>query len=330
LLAISLVLIFDEHKKGKLLWATIIFCLSGLFGIITLGTPLVPGGSSSAFSVLFPALSGLFGISGLLLSLFDDTASLPPQKPDISLKLNGASVNTSSLLGTLSGMAVGLLPGLGSANAAALLLLITGNQKNENNDKLYIVTTSAIQASDTLFGVTALYFIEKSRSGASVAIQSVLGQINPWQVLIIILVMGLVGFLSRLIILNSWQFFIKAINFFNYQSLTIAVIIFITILVLLTTGFWGLMVLLAATSLGILPPTIGVRRSQMMGFFLVPVMLFFSGLQEPIVSVLHLQAKISPAPIVSISQIAQSLVISFSTALIAYFMGNFYRKFKKF
>jgi putative membrane protein len=325
LLAISVFLIKDESRTA---WATTIFLLSGFFGIVVLGTPLIPNGSSAAFNSLFPALSGLFGISGLLISLADEKGKLPIQKQDISLCISNRDVNAASLLGTISGMAVGLLPGLGSANASTLALKLTGDQNEDSNDKFYITTTSAIQTSDALFGITALYFIQKSRSGASVAIGALIEKINPWETLTIVLAMGLAGFASRMLLLNSWQIFLKIINNLNYRALTFAVITFITLLVSLTTGFWGVMVLVAATSLGLLPPMVNVRRSQMMGFFLIPVMLFFSGFQESFVSLFRLESQLSPSIPTNLQSIAISLGICFFTSLIIYVSTSFIQKKK--
>lgn len=315
LLSISLVLIFTEKNR---LWAAILFLFSGLFGIVILGTPLVPGGSSAAFNVLFPALSGLFGVSGLLLALGEKTAKLPPQKEDIALNISEAQINQATLLGTASGMAVGLLPGLGSANAATLTLLLTGDRENKDNSRLYIVTTSAIQAADSVFGIAALYFIEKSRSGASVAIGSIIGEITVGQMLVILLTMGITGFLSRNLLLKSWKVFVSLINYLNYQALTLAVIVFIVTLVMLTTGFWGLAVLVGGTFLGLLPPLVKVRRTQLMGLFLVPVIMFFSGIQDSIVSFLRLEAQLSPSVTIQPIQLLGNLGICFTIAILFY------------
>lgn len=315
LLSISLVLILTEKNR---LWAAILFLFSGLFGIIILGSPLIPGGSSAAFNVLFPALSGLFGVSGLLLALGEKTAKLPPQKEDIALNISEAQINQATLLGTASGMAVGLLPGLGSANAATLTLLLTGDRESKDNSRLYIVTTSAIQAADSVFGIAALYFIEKSRSGASVAIGSIIGEINVGQMLVILLAMGITGFLSRNLLLKSWKVFVSLINRLNYQALTLAVIVFIVALVLLTTGFWGLVVLVGSTCLGLLPPLVKVRRTQLMGLFLVPVILFFSGIQDNVVSFLHLEAQISPSVPMQPTKILIVLGVCFAISTFAY------------
>ena len=104
------------------------------------------------------------------------------------------------------------------------------------------------------------------------------------------------------------------------------VITFITLLVSLTTGFWGVMVLVAATSLGLLPPMVNVRRSQMMGFFLIPVMLFFSGFQETFVSLFRLESQLSASIPTDLKSLAISLGICFSTSLAIYVSASFLHK----
>jgi len=61
----------------------------------------------------------------------------------------------------------------------------------------------------------------------------------------------------------------------------------LVVLVLGWTGFWGFLVLTAGTLLGMTAPLSGVRRTQAMGFLLVPTILFYSGLTAPVVTLLH-------------------------------------------
>jgi len=324
LLIASAILIITEKNR---LTAGLLFLLSGIFGIIILGTPLIPGGSSAAFGVLFPALSGLFGISGLLQTLSEKTASLPPQNKNIKLNLPESEINKGSLIGTLSGMAVGLLPGLGSANAATLALLFIGNQETSDRSRLYIVITSAIQSSDALFGIAALYFINKSRSGASVAINSIIGDLDSWITMILILMgMGIAGFLSRKLLLKTWRPLTSVIDNLDYKSLTIAIIVFITTLVLMSTGIWGLLILVAGSCLGLLPSIFQVRKSQMMGLFLVPVLLFFSGYQDTVVSFFALEGQSSPPVNSSLSEISIFLLISVIIAISSYFINSKFQR----
>ena len=58
------------------------------------------------------------------------------------------------------------------------------------------------------------------------------------------------------------------------QSMVMGVIIFVTALVWLSTGFVGIGVLIVGTILGLMPPRIGIRRSHGMGIILVPIMIY--------------------------------------------------------
>ena len=61
--------------------------------------------------------------------------------------------------------------------------------------------------------------------------------------------------------------------------MTKAVIVSLVLLVLLMTGIPGLLLLLAATLLGLVPPRIGTNRVHLTGCLLVPITLFFFGLE---------------------------------------------------
>lgn len=49
--------------------------------------------------------------------------------------------------------------------------------------------------------------------------------------------------------------------------------------------------MLGGAFLGMLPQLLNVRRAQAMGFFLLPVILFYSGYQREIVTFLHLEVE---------------------------------------
>jgi putative membrane protein len=55
-------------------------------------------------------------------------------------------------------------------------------------------------------------------------------------------------------------------------KLTISLVV---ILVFLFTGFMGLIILLVALFIGLLPVEYGVRRSHCMGILLIPVILYY-------------------------------------------------------
>lgn len=321
LLIVSVILIMTDTNK---LWGGAIFLFSGIFGIITMGSPLIPSGEQAPFSVLFPALAGLFGLSGLIQSLFEEEGKFPEQQKYSPSSLNKKSTFGNSILGTIGGMVVGFLPGLGSANAATMLLLIqekTGKKKigKTENAERYLVSTSALNTADAIFAIVALYLINKSRSGASVAIKQLIGELSQGTTVMIVLSMFIASLLSFFVIRYSYQLVIRIFSKLNYTALTASVIFFLVLFIFQTTGGWGLVVAIGATFLGMIAPVVNARRAQAMGVFMIPVMLYYSGFQAVVVSSLHLEAKVSVAPPPSLIQISVMLGSSILLAVGCYF-----------
>jgi putative membrane protein len=330
MLTISLILIVTEKKKA---WALFIFLCSGIFGILVLGSPLVPN-SNSAFSGLFPALTGIFGVSGIILTLFEKVDKMPVQMENLSSPLRKGEIKISSIRGTTAGMAVGMLPGLGAANAATLLLLIEkllGKRKeNDNSEYTYIVTTSAINTSDTLFGIAALYFIEKTRSGASVAMSQLFdGQFSTIGLIAVIIAIAIAGLLSLILMKRYSLYFARFLSGMNYRALNLAILVFLFTLVYFTTGVWGLVIMIGGAFLGMMAPILNVSRAQAMGFFLVPVILFYSGYQREISTLLHTEAKVMLPKEIGISNVGIYIGTSILSALSVYLMVSYILRIKK-
>ena len=331
LLTVSVVLILTDKNK---IWAFIVFLISGFFGIVALGSPLIHNAGDSAFNVMFPALSGLFGVSGLLQSMFEKEGVLPAQKEYYFQKESDLEyIKKESILGSIGGMIVGLLPGLGSANAATILLMIQSyiktDKTDESNGKKYLVSTSALNTADALFSLLALYLIERSRSGASVAIEQILSFGFSWQdTILVIMVFVISAFLAKKIIFKASSIIILYFSKIHYKSLNLSIIVFIFLLVFFTTGVWGILILITATSLGMIAPLANVRRAQAMAFFLLPVLVFFSGYQAEIYTFLHLETKFSIGENYSIFYIVSIIFISFIASFITYKFtkGYFYNE----
>ena len=60
----------------------------------------------------------------------------------------------------------------------------------------------------------------------------------------------------------------------------------LVLLVLLMSGIPGVILLAAATLMGMLPPRLGTNRVHLTGCLLVPITLFFFGLELPLASFL--------------------------------------------
>ena len=82
-------------RDRKRLWAIFVFFLSGTLGLIVLNIP-------NFSNPLFPMLSGLFGISTLLISL-NESQTLPVQKVEQRIKLKPMITIKALLSGQFSG-----------------------------------------------------------------------------------------------------------------------------------------------------------------------------------------------------------------------------------
>lgn len=332
LMGFSAFLVFTDKNKMMSLF---VFLFCGFLGIMILGTPLVPSSSLSAFSGIFPALTGLFGMSGLVLSLLEEDSSLPPQ--DMTIKSKPFERVGPSIMGSLGGCVTGFLPGLGGANAATILLTIQdGFAKFKEkvlhiaskkagateNGKDFLVATSAISTADSAFAIMTLYFIEKSRSGASIAVGELLPEVGLKEALTLMAAMGVSSLVAFLLIHASKRRVVRIFSKLSYKGLTWGVIIFLLYVTWATTGLWGLFILALCTLAGIIPYVYNVRKGQMMGFFMIPTMIFFSGEQSGVYEFLHTTSKVAVFPEMVPSSVWTTFTVAICLGLASYFVSS--------
>ena len=326
LLAVSALLIVTDSPRG---WSLIVFLTSGLLGITVFGTPLVAGGLDAPVNALFPALAGLFGVAGLLFAIA--TAGPPAERAppsDESPNPNVAAVAGPGVRGGFAGLVVGLLPGLGAANAATLLLLLEqwfGRRvSRDDQSRAYLVTTSSLNTAEALFAIAALYLIGRSRSGASIAVEQILsGNVTGNDLFLILLFMILAGVIAAAILWLMGGSVAVWVSAADEIGLNWSVVAFLAALTLLLLGLGGLVILICATLVGLVPLLYKVRRAQLMGFFLVPTMLFYSGRQGRVVDWLTLEQRTAPLlPSITLSGIALAVLTSAAVGLAAYYLAR--------
>jgi len=290
LLAITILMITTEKGRIEIggfkgiypsifgmLFAIFLFVLSGIFGLIALDIPVSsPIGLDSP--VLFPALSGLFGFPTLLTSLL--TKPNIPKQTIIEPKLDKTTKKSgilSIITGSAAGVLVSIIPGITSATGTILAM----NTRGEADSRQTIITLSAVNTACAFFVVVVLFIILRARSGATLAAMQLIS-VSDWNVslmptfliyMLIALLLG--GTLSYFFTLKMGKLFARYFIRLPYQKLVATTIISIVILVFLFTGFMGVLILLIATTIGLLPVQWGVRRSHCMGILLLPIMLYF-------------------------------------------------------
>ena len=277
LIIVSIILVLSERNP---LSALFVFLASGLLGILVSASPIIYPREAPINSML-PSLTGLFALSGLIWSITTLVGSKTSNN-DKNQIINFSEIPAPSIRGGIAGFIVGILPGLGGANAATILLLIEnwiGKSKGRDyENRSYLVTTSSLNTTEAMISIITLYLISKPRSGASIAIQTILeGKILINHVQIIIISMIFAGLISAIAMWRFGPIIAKKIDLFDYGALNWSLIFFLISLVSSLLDLGGLTILLCSFAIGILPFVLNVRKGQLMGFFLIPVIIYYSG-----------------------------------------------------
>ncbi len=304
----------DSKEKGSLskykykAFALVLFLITGLLGLFAFAREalMVPVVNFGEPSILLPLLSGLFGASQLIISLL--TSSEIPEKSVSALKLSRKRILRGILTGSAAGSLVAWLPGLSSAIAALLTGLVAkvdfdriplkkkvpepelgrlktslysdpyaSNPETLESSKEFIISNSGVNTSNAIFGLVAFVVIGRTRSGAMVAIEDILGT-NSLDLPVLLLffaamvLTALFSYFSTVWIGNNAHILLKKVD---YSKLCAGVLFGLAVMVYLFTGLFGFFVFVISTPIGMLASFMNVRKSHAMGVILLPVILYF-------------------------------------------------------
>ncbi len=263
LIVVVVYMTLKEKKLNKMLWASFVFFISGILGIIVLGW-------NNLNQPLLPLLSGLFGISTLITSLLENV-KIPKQHitetTDVSFGKKFKAISASIFSGCLAGF----MPGLGSAQAAIIAMQMVG----DIGDYAFLILIGGINTVNFTFSLATLYTLQKARNGAVVAVLELIKSVNFEQLMVLLFACLVAGCIATLLTLYFAKVFSKLVVKVNYRILCLIVISFIVLLVIYFSGIVGLLILVTSTAIGIISPLVGVKRSNAMGCLLLPVILFF-------------------------------------------------------
>ncbi len=282
LIGISAVLILTESLSERLMplhavsFSLIVFLLSGIFGYLILNTTVknLVEGFLYPPSMIFPALTGLFGTSTLIYSAIHEP-EIPPQEirePEVELSELFRSISS----GTIFGSIIGFLPGITPAHATIMAMLARRNRRAES----IMLTLSCVNTANSIFCLVALFMTLRARSGAVLAVEEIL-DVQKWQkfsaippnLIYLLMVVLISALLSYFITRGVGRYFSIFIERVPYKMLVFSVIVFLSFLTLLFTGYIGLIILFIGTCIGLVPVCIGVRRSNCMGVLLLPIII---------------------------------------------------------
>ena len=263
LIFISAFLIFREEK---ILPALTIFLLSGFLGFFALNLPIE--------QPLLPLLTGLFGISNLIISLKNPSkAQKQIIKPLKKIILPKKELIKSSIASAISAPLCSFLPGIGSGHAAFIGSELT--KQSEKNDKSFLFMNGSITTIVAALNFIALYSIGKARSGTSAVIKEILNPFTRTDLFIILAAIIFTSLVAFFIGIQISKFFAKNIDKINYKFLSLFTILFLVAINFIFTNPLGILVLATSTALGIFAILSESKRINLMGSIILPVVLFY-------------------------------------------------------
>ncbi len=247
----------------------------GLFAFDKQGLmqPLVKFGEPS---ILLPLLSGLFGASMLVISLMTKS-EVPPQQKTTRFALTQTRIVRGMVTGSAAGSFVAWLPGVSSTVGTIIARLLVREEKDADSSKEFIVSISSANTSNAIFSLIALYIIEKTRSGAMVAIDKLVN-VKEWNfsiiiiLLIVIVYVSLISYYTTIYLGDRIAGFLSRIN---YSKLCAAVLVALSVIVFMFTGWFGFVVFLISTPIGMIASFAKIRKTHAMGVILLPVIMYF-------------------------------------------------------
>ena len=265
LLALVVYMVIGESGLKKKLLAIYVFMLSGALGYVSINM-------LSVKDVLFPLLSGLFGLPLLLLSARKNV-SLPEVFSFKYENIRKRSLLSGIGIGSLAGILAGLLPGIGSSQAAVVAQEAVGHK----SDRGFLVAIGGVNTSDMIYSLLALFLIGNARSGIAVAVGSMFAVGLNHVLLFLCVILASAGIASYMTIVLTGKFvsFLKAID---YSKLCFRIFLMLLSLVVIFSGPQGVIVAMVALSIGLIPNLVGIKRSHCMGCLLLPTILFFAGI----------------------------------------------------
>lgn len=259
LIFISFYLIFREEN---ILLGIVSFVLAGFLGLSAFNLPVK--------DPLLPLLSGLFGVSSLIVSLKSNSPPLPQK----IFKLKEISFERKELVKASIASSIfplfSFLPGIGSGHAA-----LFGSELVPQKRKGFLFLTGV--ASTCVMGLSfiTLYAINKTRSGTAAAVSNILKEISFSNLLYILSAILISGVLAFIIGFQLSKIFAKYINKINYKKMSLLVILIIIIVNIFFSNFLGIIVLITSTALGVFIILSGSRRVNMMGALIIPTISYY-------------------------------------------------------
>ena len=261
----------------------LVFVLSGLLGFLLFYRSPLP--ASSAFQNLMPAFVGLFTVPGLLLNMI--TAVRPPQQRETRpCGRFVAPLLEGSLAGALGGGFAAFIPAVTGGVGG----MLAGHALAIRNDRAFLASQGAARAVYYVGGLLLLFVpdLHMTRGGAAWLLRPHFVPYSREHMLLFLAAAGIAGSIACLTMPGLARLTVRLAERAGYQLVSGAALVCAVTIVIVMTGPAGLLVLVGATAIGLLPPLFGTRRMNALGVILLPLACNMSGTGPHIAKLLGL------------------------------------------
>jgi len=266
----AFVLVAGEFRKGRMpgLFGAAAFLISGAIGYACMTEPIPVDGILGEGSIMFPMLTGLFGLP-ILLSAADGGKQAPQRRG----REDPVGI-WPGLKGVATGCIAGWFPGITSTVGASMAASVMPESRPER----FIATVASIGTVTSVLALVTLSVSGRGRTGIALAVwevagDSVSGFMSP-TFLALLLAAAVASLAGFYLTIASGRAFSRAIGRLDQRRMNMSVAILVSVLVLLLTGPYGLAVMVLCSVAGFIPNVCGTGRAVLCGSLLLPAILF--------------------------------------------------------
>lgn len=262
LIIVVMALILKEKTMGKAAASAFLIGASGLFGWVCLFRYGDATGPVGFGNVLFPMLTGLFGMPALIASM--GNSKIPEQRDEPT-----AGGLKQGVKGVIAGSVTGWFPGVTASACAAVTSMAVENEKPEE----YISMVSSVGTASVVFALITLVATGRKRSGAMVAVAEITGGDFFFAFLLGAVACGaIVGYFATV---ACGKLVSQRVSGADMRKLNMAIIVALVTMSYASCGLLSLTVLTVAVTLGMVPLLLGVGRVSLAGCLIIPALIAY-------------------------------------------------------
>ncbi|MCQ2085009.1 MAG: tripartite tricarboxylate transporter permease [archaeon] len=263
-IVITLIVIMLNTDRPAVTLAMIL--VSGLLGYAVNHLDIPTYSVLGEGTLLFPLLTGLFGIPPLLEKV--KPGRRIPQRDCESDPVGPVP----GLKGVVTGLIAGWFPGV-TATAGAL---VAASFTEERDPARFISMTASIGTVTSVFSIVTLSVSGSGRSGTCIVVKDIIGDSLSGfcseaftLILFSMAVASLLGYCSTV---AGGKVMSEVFSLVPENLVNNLVLVLIVVLVVLFTGPFGLAILMVSATVGMIPPAAGISRVCLTGCLLIPVL----------------------------------------------------------